>query len=197
VGAIEYQILVPIPQKKTPKAQNLDSAKAIAWVPARAIAARTRHNDVIWILTTLDSTQLPAMVAMQLYRLRWQIELLFKRLKSLLHLTRFPPAGAQRRKVGCCTLPGRGSRAPFSPTVRPTFPLRIRIAIKRKRATRIALVAVSHDTLGVAQGGSRPGPWLMIASERNLGRLMNSPRQRQQAKADDWPQRIPYFNAYG
>ena len=90
-GAIEYQILVPIPPEKTSKSHKTwDSAKAIAWVPARAIAARTRHNDVIWILTTLDSTQLPAMVAMQLYRLRWQIELLFKRLKSLLHLDTLP-----------------------------------------------------------------------------------------------------------
>lgn len=91
VGAIEYQILVPIPPAKTSKSHKIwDSAKAIAWIPARAIAARTRHNDVIWILTTLDATQLPPIAAMQLYRLRWQIELLFKRLKSLLHLDTLP-----------------------------------------------------------------------------------------------------------
>lgn len=91
VGAIEYDILIPIPPKKTSKSHKTwDSAKAIAWVPARAIAARTRHNDVIWILTTLDASQLPAVAAMQLYRLRWQIELLFKRLKSLLHLDTLP-----------------------------------------------------------------------------------------------------------
>lgn len=29
-----------------------------------------------------------------------------------------------------------------------------------------------------------PGPWLMITSEKNLGRLMNSPRKRQPATAD-------------
>jgi len=91
VGAIEYRILVPIPPERASKSHKTwNSAKAIAWVPARAIAARTRRNDVIWILTTLDSTQLPAMVATQLYRLRWQIELLFKRLKSLLHLDTLP-----------------------------------------------------------------------------------------------------------
>jgi hypothetical protein len=91
VGEIEYQILIPVPPVKTSKSHKTwDSAKAIAWVPARAIAARTRHNDVIWILTTLDASQLPATVAMQLYRLRWQIELLFKRLKSLLHLDTLP-----------------------------------------------------------------------------------------------------------
>lgn len=31
-----------------------------------------------------------------------------------------------------------------------------------------------------------PGPWLMIASERNLDRLMNSPRKRQPAKLSEW-----------
>jgi len=30
------------------------------------------------------------------------------------------------------------------------------------------------------------GPWLMIASERNLDRLMNSPRKRQPAKPPGW-----------
>lgn len=91
VGAIEYSIVIPIPPERRSKSHKTwDSAKAIAWVPARAIAARTRHNDVIWILTTLEASQLPSVVAMQLYRLRWQIELLFKRLKSLLHLDTLP-----------------------------------------------------------------------------------------------------------
>lgn len=91
VGAIEYEILIPIPPEKSSKShKSWDLRKAIAWVPARAIAARTRHGDAIWILTTLEASQLPAMAAMQLYRLRWQIELLFKRLKSLLHLDTLP-----------------------------------------------------------------------------------------------------------
>jgi hypothetical protein len=45
---------------------------------------------VIWILTTFDASQLSAIAVMGLYRLRWQIELLFKRLKSLLHLDTLP-----------------------------------------------------------------------------------------------------------
>jgi len=91
VGEIEYQILIPIPPERRSKShKSWDLAKATAWVPARAIAARTRHHDVIWILTTLEASQLPAIAAMQLYRLRWQIELLFKRLKSLLHLDTLP-----------------------------------------------------------------------------------------------------------
>jgi len=41
-------------------------------------------------VTTLDAAELPALQVMALYRLRWQIELLFKRLKSLLHLDTLP-----------------------------------------------------------------------------------------------------------
>ncbi len=106
-GAIEFKILIPVPPKPTKSHKTWESAKAVAWISARAIAARTRTGEVIWILTTLDATVLPAVAAMALYRLRWQIELLFKsktrgwgwpawkqrpfgRLKSLLHLDTLP-----------------------------------------------------------------------------------------------------------
>ena len=87
---MEYSLLIPVPPKATKSHKIWDSAKAIAWIPARAVAARTRAGEVIWILTTFDASQLPAIAVMGLYRLRWQIELLFKRLKSLLHLDTLP-----------------------------------------------------------------------------------------------------------
>jgi hypothetical protein len=90
VGVVEYNILIPVPPKPTKSHKLWNSAKAIAWIPARAIGARTRAGEVIWILTTFDASQLPAIAVMGLYRLRWQIELLFKRLKSLLHLDTLP-----------------------------------------------------------------------------------------------------------
>ena len=90
VGAVEYEVLIPVPPQPTKSHKIWNSAKAIAWVPARAIAARSRAGEVIWILTTLDAAQMPSLAAMGLYRLRWQIELLFKRLKSLLHLDTLP-----------------------------------------------------------------------------------------------------------
>jgi hypothetical protein len=88
VGAVEYNILIPVPSKPTKSHKLWNSAKAIAWT--RVIASRTRTGELIWILTTLGASQLPGIAVIGLYRLRRQIELLFKRLKSLLHLDTLP-----------------------------------------------------------------------------------------------------------
>ena len=89
-GAVEFNIVLPVPPERTKSHKTWDSSKAIAWIPVRAIAARTRNAEVIWILTTLTAAELPALAVLGLYRLRWQIELFFKRLKSLLHLDTLP-----------------------------------------------------------------------------------------------------------
>jgi hypothetical protein len=90
VGGVEFNILVPIPPEKRTKTHKWGLTRAIAWVPARAVAARTREGAVIWLLTTLSVEQASWRELMRLYRLRWQIELFFKRLKSLLHLDALP-----------------------------------------------------------------------------------------------------------
>lgn len=90
-GALELNVLIPVPpekQSKTHKPWSLN--KAIAWINARVIAGRTREGEIIWLITTLTSEQATATQLLELYRLRWQIELLFKRLKSLLHLDTLP-----------------------------------------------------------------------------------------------------------
>jgi hypothetical protein len=89
LGAVEFPILIPVPPPPTKSHKPWDLAKAIAWIPARAVASRTRSGQVIWILTTLPKA-VSALAVMGLYRLRWQIELVFKRLKSLLHLDTLP-----------------------------------------------------------------------------------------------------------
>jgi hypothetical protein len=90
VEGIEFRITIPVPPRPTKSHKTWDSAKAIAWIPARAIAGRTREGQVIWILTTVPKRELPTLCGLELYRFRWQIELLFKRLKSLLHLDTLP-----------------------------------------------------------------------------------------------------------
>jgi len=90
VGGIEFAIIIPVPPPPTKSHKTWDSSKAIAWIPARAIAGRTRDGEVIWVLTTVPKKLLSTAAALELYRFRWQIELLFKRLKSLLHLDTLP-----------------------------------------------------------------------------------------------------------
>jgi hypothetical protein len=90
VGAAEFPLKIPVPPPPTRSHKTWDSAKAIAWIPARAIAARTRADEVIWLITTLAPPQMPAVGICGLYRVRWQIELLFKRLESLLHMDALP-----------------------------------------------------------------------------------------------------------
>jgi hypothetical protein len=90
VGAVELKITIPVPPPATASHKTWDSAKAIAWIPARAVAARTRTGEVTWLLTTLASKQMPAIGILGLYRVRWQIELLFQRLKALVHWDALP-----------------------------------------------------------------------------------------------------------
>ena len=55
IGGVEFNILVPIPPEKRTKTRKWGLRRAIAWVPARAVAARTRDGSVIWLLTTLSA----------------------------------------------------------------------------------------------------------------------------------------------
>jgi Transposase DDE domain len=84
------QVLIPVPPDMTErknKAWDLKVAKS--WIPARIVGCRT-EKDVTWVLTTVGHERLSDKAVLQLYRLRWQVELLFKRLKSLLHLDDLP-----------------------------------------------------------------------------------------------------------
>jgi hypothetical protein len=52
----------------------------------RIIGTRTTKGDVCWLATNLSRSALPNAQAAELYRVRWQIELLFKRMKTLLEM---------------------------------------------------------------------------------------------------------------
>lgn len=91
-GWVEWEIVVPIPpdayDSRSDKGWSLRRAKD--WREARVVAGRTRSGEIIWMITTAPATLIPAAAATELYRLRWQIELFFKRLKSLLHFDALP-----------------------------------------------------------------------------------------------------------
>jgi hypothetical protein len=93
LGGKTFELLVPIPpdsfrRRKSHKPWPL--SQTVDWIPVRVVAARTRKGEVIWVLTTLPAAKASAGQILELYRLRWQVELLFKRLKSLLHLDTLP-----------------------------------------------------------------------------------------------------------
>ena len=58
--------------------------------PLRAISSRNDEGEPVWLLTDLSRKELSTRKARQLYRRRWQVELYFKRLKSLLDLDELP-----------------------------------------------------------------------------------------------------------
>lgn len=91
VGVISWDIVVPVPPDQATKSHKSWSLnKAKAWVRARVVAARTRKGDVIWVLTTVPKDIATDAQIMDAYRLRWQVELQFKRFKSLLDLDMLP-----------------------------------------------------------------------------------------------------------
>jgi hypothetical protein len=91
-GWVEFKVLVPIPpddyDSRSDKGWSLRRAKD--WIPARIVAGRTRDGEIIWIVTTAPEALISAPATTELYRLRWQVELFFKRLKSLLHFDALP-----------------------------------------------------------------------------------------------------------
>ncbi len=61
----------------------------------RELGSATSPTDLeaaqyVVLFTTVPSTRMPAAMCLQLYRLRWQVELAFKRWKSLCHFDRLP-----------------------------------------------------------------------------------------------------------
>jgi hypothetical protein len=96
--------------------------------PLRAIAERNPEGKPIWLITDLGEDELPLSQVRALYARRWQIELFFKRLKSLLELDELPTrAGPTARpwiwtKLILSTLAVLTTHERFSPWGRPLPP---------------------------------------------------------------------------
>jgi len=85
------QVLVPVPPDKKYKNGGMwKLSLAKAWIPVRIVATRTPKGTVTWILTTLPLERISDRDLLKVYRLRWQIELFFKRLKTQLRLKDLP-----------------------------------------------------------------------------------------------------------
>lgn len=93
--------------------------------PLRAIGGRNPEGKGVWLLTDLSEEELPKDEARSLYSRRWQIELYFKRLKSLLDMDDLPTRdGPSARpwiwtKLLLATLAALLADEPFSPCEEP------------------------------------------------------------------------------
>jgi len=78
--------------RKSPEAA--EQARARVRSETRSRKGRAPHPDslraasFVFVVTDLPAEMLPAAEALELYRLRWQIEIFFKRLKSILNIDR-------------------------------------------------------------------------------------------------------------
>jgi hypothetical protein len=80
-GPASFSLSVPVPPDGV--GSGWSTKKAIAHHPIRLIGIRNPLGVVVWLATNMSEERLSNEDAGRLYRVRWQIELFFKRLKSL------------------------------------------------------------------------------------------------------------------
>jgi hypothetical protein len=151
---ISLDVLIPTPPDLTGKKNKAwDLKEATSWIPARIVGCRT-DKDVTWVLTTASRDMLSDEALMELYRLRWQIELLFKRLKSLLHLDTLPSKDGPTSKIWLLIRLVVAAVAQILVNPSGFF------SPRRDRGARVAgksqrLVAVSSNPLGAPNSDTR------------------------------------------
>ena len=80
-GPVSFQLRMPVPPDGVPSGWK--TKDAIACHPVRLIGIRNNAGIIVWLLTNQSPQQITDEKACELYRVRWQVELFFKRLKSL------------------------------------------------------------------------------------------------------------------
>lgn len=88
-GSASFELFLPIPADGE-RAGGWATSKALRIHPVRVVATYTNKKKILWLLTNLPEEELSTEDALDLYRERWQIELFFKRLKSILDLDELP-----------------------------------------------------------------------------------------------------------
>ena len=79
--------LIAIRKTRQAEEKELKRLKAIASRKGKTVSVFSRKLAAyVCVVTDLDAEALDALESLELYRVRWQVELMFKRLKSLVHL---------------------------------------------------------------------------------------------------------------
>lgn len=81
-GTLTFELKLPVPPEGSTRGSWKTSDAARVY-DVRLVGARNKDREVVWLATNLPETRLSAAKACDLYRVRWQVELYFKRLKSL------------------------------------------------------------------------------------------------------------------
>ncbi len=154
LGAATWPVLVPVPPGDRP-ISGWRLSRATNWIPARAIAGRTRTWSVIWLLTTAPEDILSPTTALEAYRVRRQIELFFKRLKSQLHMDALPErSGPTARSWMLAKLPAAALARKLTQPSGPLSPWGygvLQVGVHPQR-----LVPVSDRAVGSTRGHTRP-----------------------------------------
>lgn len=91
-------VIAPIPDEAAEEAER-KATKAASKKHHRVSPNTLRAAHFTFILTTLDKDTISAQEVMALYRMRWQIELSFKRLKGILNLDHLRAKNVQTAKA--------------------------------------------------------------------------------------------------
>jgi hypothetical protein len=91
-------VVTPKPPENAERA--VDVARRNAQKDQREVDPRTvKAAEYMILITSLDAIAVPPRALVRLYRVRWQVELAFKRLKSILRLDRLPAKNPELAKA--------------------------------------------------------------------------------------------------
>jgi len=161
--------------------------------PIRVRPETREYAQYVAVSTTLAEAEMSAAEVLEYYRFRWQMELLFKRLKSILAIGHLPKHDEQRARLAVRKTFGRAVDAKVSTPRFVHFPLGLRLGVHREGA------AGGVNSNARCTHGSRPPPpaWGWAAS---YGTGMKLPAPGPSAIANQFRSLlhvIPYLSAYG
>jgi hypothetical protein len=178
VAGEPFDMAVRVPLRLGRKGKNdWHLVKGVKSVRARLVGMRLPSGEVMWLLSNAGAEHHAGEVA-ALYRFRWQVELVFKRLKSLtgLHALKSREGPTARPWIlGKLLLAAMAQRLvrPAGPCDKPAGGYAAAHRHSAWSRLRVAYDAVCQIILGDAV-------LRLVASEENLRRLMNTPRKRLQ-----------------
>lgn len=173
-GALDVPVLVPL-RTRAGKGCGWHLRADVGFAPARLIGTALPGGGAMWLLADTRSATSATEVA-AIYRFRWQIELLFKRLKSLTGIGRLKSSKGPSARAWISAkllLAAMAQRL-----VRPAGPREYAPDSKGHRHSAMSRMRVAYDAVCQVILGDLA--LRLSLCETNLLRLINTPRKRMQ-----------------